>query len=106
MGLLRAIPADSLEPDAVRQFEIAGREPIAIYRLGDDFFATDDLCTHGAASLSEGDIEGDDIICPFHDGSFNIRTGQVTGAPCVTPVASYPVSTGADGFLYVEMPEL
>lgn len=106
MGLLRAIPVDSLEADAVRQFEIDGRDPIAIYRLGDQYFATDDLCTHGAAFLSEGDIEGNDIICPFHDGSFDIRTGQVTGAPCVTAIQSYPVSTGADGYLYVEMPEL
>ncbi len=106
MALLRTIPAGELSDDSVKQVEIDGREPVAVYKVGGAFYATDDVCTHGAAFLSEGDIEGNDIVCPFHDGTFDIRTGAVTGAPCVTPVASYPVTVGEDGYLYVEMPEL
>ena len=37
---------------------------------------TDDICTHGNASSSEGEIEEGKVYCPFHDGAFDIRTGK------------------------------
>jgi nitrite reductase/ring-hydroxylating ferredoxin subunit len=91
-----------LDPSEVRQVEIEGHDAIAIYNLDGEFFATDDTCTHGAASLAEGDIEGDEVICPFHMGAFNIRTGEAVVAPCVKAVRTYPVRV-EDDMLYVEI---
>jgi nitrite reductase/ring-hydroxylating ferredoxin subunit len=91
-----------LQPGEIRQVEIDGRDPIAIYNLSGEYFATDDTCTHGAASLAEGDIEGDEVICPFHMGSFNIRSGEAVVAPCVEAVQTYPVRIEND-MLYVEI---
>lgn len=92
MATLKVCDVDTLSEGSILQFEIDGREPIAIYRLADGFYATDDLCTHGAAYLSEGDLEGDEIYCPFHAGAFDVRTGEACAAPCVIPLKTYPVT--------------
>ena len=64
---------------------------LAVFNLEGEFFVTDDACTHGPGSLSEGYIEGDIIECNFHNGQFNIRTGEVVSPPCMVPVKTYPV---------------
>ena len=64
---------------------------ICLYKLDDEVFASDDLCTHGNASLSEGFIFDGKIECPFHQGLFDIRTGKAVGAPCETDLKVYPV---------------
>lgn len=82
---------DEVGPDCGTRVAIAGREPVAVFRLGEEFFAIADTCTHGAASLSEGDINDGQVECPFHSGSFDIRTGQPTALPCSKPLAVYPI---------------
>jgi nitrite reductase/ring-hydroxylating ferredoxin subunit len=74
---------------------------IAVFNLAGRFYATDDKCTHGAASLSAGDIEDGQVICPLHFGAFDIATGAPTEPPCDTALATYPV-TVADGGLYID----
>ena len=65
---------------------------LAVFNLEGEFFVTDDLCTHGPGSLSEGCIIGDAVECNFHNGVFDIRTGAVLAPPCVTPLRTYPAS--------------
>jgi nitrite reductase/ring-hydroxylating ferredoxin subunit len=52
---------------------------------------TDDHCTHGPGSLSDGYLDGFEIECDFHNGKFDIRTGEVTAPPCMIPVKTYKV---------------
>lgn len=78
------------------QLDVDDRDPIAVYRLADGYYATDNLCTHGAAYLSEGEVEGDEIYCPFHAGAFDIRSGEPVAAPCVIPLKTYPVTVDND----------
>jgi nitrite reductase/ring-hydroxylating ferredoxin subunit len=66
---------------------------LAVFNLDNQFYVTDDLCTHGPGSLSEGCIEGDTVICDFHEGAFNIRTGEVVTPPCMIPLRTYKVHT-------------
>ena len=82
---------DEISPGEVKQVELDNRPPLAVYNLEGEFFVTDDTCTHGDASLAEGDIEGDEIVCPFHLGKFDIRTGEVTATPCTEPIKTYEV---------------
>jgi nitrite reductase/ring-hydroxylating ferredoxin subunit len=89
-------------PDCVIRIDIAGLAPIAVYNLGGKFYATDDTCTHGEASLAEGVVDGCNIVCPFHGGTFDIRTGEATGPPCIVGLRSYPVIVENDA-LYVEI---
>jgi nitrite reductase/ring-hydroxylating ferredoxin subunit len=75
---------------------------VAVFNLDGEYFVTDDACTHGPGSLSEGCIEGDTIECDFHNGAFNIRTGAVVTPPCMIPVKTYPVTIDADGTVSIQ----
>jgi nitrite reductase/ring-hydroxylating ferredoxin subunit len=68
-----------------------GQQAVCLYHVDGTIYATDDLCTHGLASLADGYLEGDEIVCPLHDGRFCVRTGKATGAPCTVDVKSYSV---------------
>jgi len=72
----------------VRRIDAAGLT-LAVYNVDGEFYTTDDHCTHGPGSLSEGFVEGDVIECNFHQGKFNIRTGDVVGPPCMIPIRTY-----------------
>lgn len=89
--VVHAGPAASLAVDEARRIDIPGGDPIAVFRLSDGLFATDDTCTHGAASLSEGFVDSGEIECPFHTGRFDIRTGAATLHPCTVAIRVYPV---------------
>jgi nitrite reductase/ring-hydroxylating ferredoxin subunit len=65
---------------------------VAVFNLDGEFHVTDDACTHGPGSLSEGFVDGDCVECNFHQGVFNIRTGAVVQPPCIVPVKTYPVT--------------
>lgn len=92
--------ADEVGEDEPKQVVLADGRALAIYRLEDGFYASDDLCTHGEASLSEGEIEGCEIVCPFHLGAFDIRTGEATRAPCSVAIRTHRVIVeGGDVFL-------
>lgn len=81
---------DELLEDDVMQVRV-GQAVLALYRVGDDFYATDDCCTHQEASLSEGYLQDDTIECPRHQGVFHIPTGQAMQAPVTENLRVYPV---------------
>lgn len=64
---------------------------IALYRVNDVVYATDDTCTHAEASLCEGAYHGYVVTCPRHGGQFDIRTGQAVKMPAITPLDVFPV---------------
>jgi nitrite reductase/ring-hydroxylating ferredoxin subunit len=102
MSKIKLFLASELEVNQIRQVELDAREPIAIYNLDGEYFATDDTCTHGNASMAEGDIDGSEVYCPFHMGAFDIRTGEATVAPCSVPLKTYEVGI-EDGYLFILM---
>ncbi len=69
---------------------------LAVYNLEGEFFATDDRCTHGLASLSNGDIIDGEIECTMHFGTFDIRTGEPRQSPCSVAVKTYKVEMRGD----------
>ena len=75
---------------------------LAVFNVDGEFYVMDDTCTHGPGSLSEGYIEGDVVECNFHNGQFNIRTGEVVLPPCMIPQRVYPV-TIEDGKIVIEV---
>lgn len=103
MSLVPLCEVDQVLIGEVIKVEIPDHAPIAVYNLDGAYFATDDICTHGDASLSEGIVDDDQIICPYHGGTFDIRTGEATGAPCIVALRTYPLRV-EEGKLYVELP--
>ena len=74
---------------------------LAVFNVDGEFYVTDDLCTHGPGSLSEGYIEDDVVECNFHNGQFNIKAGEVVGPPCMIPVKTYKTSV-ENGRVFIE----
>ena len=75
---------------------------LAVFNVNDAFYVTDDTCTHGPGSLSEGYITDDVVECDFHNGAFNIRTGEVVAPPCMIPLRTYRTIV-EDGKVYIEV---
>lgn len=83
-------PATELTEDMPKAVMWNGR-PVCLYRVGGEVFATADSCSHGSASLADGDIVGYEIECPFHQGRFDVRTGAATRLPCRIPIETFNV---------------
>ncbi len=85
-----AVPA-GLPPGGMRPVAAAGRQ-LALYHLDDgSWHATDNICTHALALLTDGWLEGCIVECPLHSGRFDVRNGAGQGAPIDTDLRVYPV---------------
>ena len=93
--------ADEIAPGNALKIEAAGLT-VAVFNVEGEFFVTDDACTHGPGSLSEGFIDGDVIECNFHNGQFNIKTGEIVSPPCMIPIKTYPTIV-EDGKVIIEV---
>lgn len=85
-----------IEPGCALQVILDDRPPLAVVRLDNEFFVMNDTCTHGAASMTEGEIIDGEIECPFHAGRFDIRSGAATTFPCTKALMVYPVKVEDD----------
>ena len=94
--------AAEIQPGCAIRVENGGLV-LAVFNLDGEYHVTDDECTHGPGSLSEGMITGDVIECDFHNGAFNIRTGEVVQPPCMVPLKTYRTVVDADGFVAIEV---
>jgi naphthalene 1,2-dioxygenase ferredoxin component len=67
-----------------------GDKSIALYNVDGEIYATDNVCTHAFAMLSDGWLDGDCIECPLHAGRFEVRTGKALGPPVEENIKVYP----------------
>jgi 3-phenylpropionate/trans-cinnamate dioxygenase ferredoxin subunit len=78
-------------------------QPIALFLVGDTIYALSDRCSHAEASLSEGEVFGEEVECPRHGSSFDLRTGRPLSLPATRPVAVYEVKVEGDAvFIWME----
>ena len=89
---VRIAAAADVPANSMRAFEYGDRR-VAVYHVGGQWYATDDVCSHEYAHLSEGWLDPDDctVECPLHGSRFDIRTGQPLSLPAFTPVPVYEV---------------
>ena len=64
--------------------------------------ALKDECSHETYPLSDGELDGGDVICIYHGARFAACSGKNKGLPAVRPVKSYPVEI-RDGEIYVDV---
>ena len=86
---------DDVDPGSALKVE-AGDLTLAVFNVDGTFYVTDDQCTHGPGSLSEGYLDDCVIECDFHQGQFDVRTGEPVLAPCTIPVKTYAVTVEND----------
>jgi apoptosis-inducing factor 3 len=96
-----AISLELLRPDGVTGVEIEG-VPVALYKLGEQVYATHGICTHALAFLADGFVEDGKIECPLHQGQFDIRSGRALCTPLTEDIKTYAVKV-EDGTVFVEL---
>jgi nitrite reductase/ring-hydroxylating ferredoxin subunit len=97
-------PAADVPRNGCRRISRGRHGAIALFNLDGRFLATDDRCSHGNASLSEGDIDEGIVYCPLHAGGFDIATGEAVHPPCDEPIKTYRLHQ-QDGGLYLTLGE-
>ncbi len=95
-GWVRVAGRADLESGEVIGIEAGGRS-IAIYDCDGELYATDNICTHAYACLSDGWLDGNMIECPLHAARFDVRTGRVLDPPATEDLKTYPVRLVGDG---------
>ena len=96
-----ASSVDDVPADDVIGLVVQGHD-IAFYNVAGTICATDNICTHGQARLSEGFLLDDEIECPLHQGRFNVKTGAATCEPVSESIRTHPVRIEA-GRVWVQM---
>ena len=91
-----AVPAGQLRGFTVKM------HPIVVANVDGDLYALEDQCSHEAFPLSDGELDGSDVLCTYHGARFDACTGKNKALPAVRPVKSYPVEARDDG-IYVEL---
>lgn len=84
----QAAEVSSLLSGEGRTVHIQGRE-FALYNVGGEFFAIDDICPHKGASLGAGFMDNGRVFCPLHAWEFDVKTGACLNN-CEKPVRTYP----------------
>lgn len=94
-GWVKAAARSDLAEGEIIGVIVGGRE-IALYDLDGNLFATDDVCTHAYAKLSDGWLDRGEIECPLHAGRFDVKTGVATAPPCIDALKTYPARQVGD----------
>ena len=99
--LVALCPTADIPENSVKCVEAGGRV-LAVYNIGGAFYVTDDECTHGAASLADGMLDGDVIECTMHFGAFHVPTGKPVAEPCSIALRTYKAVV-RDGQVFADL---
>lgn len=94
------VAAASEIPSGGRMSILIDDLPALLIRLGDDFFAVEDVCSHDGQPLTNGPIDNCSITCPRHGAKFDLRTGNPLCMPAIEKISTFEVQV-RDGEIYV-----
>ncbi len=96
-----ACETNELEMDDVIGLTIEDKR-IAVYQIKEGYFATDGLCSHEQADMTNGYVEGDFVECPKHNARFSIITGEALRRPACDGIKTYAVKI-EKGCIYLQL---
>lgn len=88
-------PVQELPAGVFRSVDIEGTD-IAVFNIGGDYYAIEDVCTHDGGILTGGTLDGMEVICPRHGARFSVKTGEALTPPAYEPVATFPVRVAGE----------
>lgn len=81
---------------------MAGKTPVVLANVEGRVCALLDQCSHEEFPLSDGELDGGDVVCAYHGARFDACSGARKALPAVMPVQSFPVEI-RDGEVYVDV---
>jgi 3-phenylpropionate/trans-cinnamate dioxygenase ferredoxin subunit len=100
--VVRVCSKGDIESGTARRVEV-GKHRICLVRIGDDFYAIGDRCSHADFSLAEGEVypEEREIECWKHGSTFSLADGKPQSLPATKPVPTYDVQVEGDDVMVV-----
>lgn len=95
---------NDLKNGEMKSYKIDDSNNVLLARVNDEFFAVGASCTHYGASLEEGVLKDDMVICPLHHACFNIKSGDLLEPPAMDALPKYDVKTEGESVL-INVPE-
>ena len=89
-GFVKVAEVGEISPGDMKVVEV-GEDQILLVNVEGNIHACDDICSHAYASLSEGDLNGDELECPLHGSAFNIITGEALTPPAEDSIRIFEV---------------
>jgi len=96
VALVSVCKTDQVAAGQSLRVAIDGYPPLAVFNVGGEYFVINDTCTHGEASLCDGEIEDGQVECPWHNARFCIKSGKALTFPAVVAQKSYAVQVNGD----------
>lgn len=70
---------------------VVDETPVLLLRAGERTYAIHDRCSHRGCSLSEGEVQGDEIVCACHGSRFDLRDGSLRAGPATAAQPAFQV---------------
>jgi 3-phenylpropionate/trans-cinnamate dioxygenase ferredoxin component len=100
---VKVAETSEIPPGRLKLVDVGGTR-VAVANVDGGFAAFSDECTHDGGPLSDGDLDGEIVTCPWHFSRFNVRTGEIVESPAEEPVTVYDVKVEGDS-VYVGGPK-
>ena len=97
-GFVKVAQVSEIRPGEMMMVNV-GSEQVLIANVNGNIHACEDICSHAYASLSEGDLNGEEVECPLHGGIFSLITGEALTPPADDPIKLYQVEVDGDDIL-------
>src|SRR5712691_2136115 len=94
-NLIKLTGVKDLLPGQAAAFTVEGQR-VALFNVEGTYYAIADTCSHVGGPLSEGEVQGTKVTCPWHGADFDLKTGAVCGPPAREAVSSYKVVVEGD----------
>jgi nitrite reductase/ring-hydroxylating ferredoxin subunit len=102
-GIVKVAEAGEIPPGGMKLVRVDG-EPIVLANVDGAYYAFSDVCPHDDGPLSEGELAGCQVTCPWHFSVFDVTTGEVVEPPAEEGVRTYPLQIDG-GAVYVSVPQ-
>ena len=93
--MLKVAETKDVPPGTAIAVEVSGQK-VALFNADGTYYAIDDTCTHAGGPLSEGEVSGTEVTCPWHGATFDVTSGRVLGPPAADGVKAYKVQVVGD----------
>lgn len=98
---LDVCPLDELAPGETKSVYLDGKM-VGVFNVNGEIYAINNRCSHARGPLNEGAVNAEEcsVVCPWHYGKFDLRTGQAVDGIVNKPVQTYQVEI-RDGVVWV-----
>ena len=98
---MNTIKLSEFEDSPVVKIDING-VAVAVFKVDQEYYAIQNMCSHSEADLSDGDIYDYKVECPLHGAEFDLKTGEALTLPATKPVTVFITEIEGDSLIVKE----